>query len=734
MKIRVATILAVLSLNICVLIGEDRVEDKQWTLGQYYEPYELKIEPNAPGYALPLDIKDIVNFNEVSQIIDINSVSNLIRQNGFVIVEPGVYSDLFCHDFDTLYVMLKHFRIPALVTIDAGLYLYYSLLDEALIGIEDPDLRMRICDLKKQPFTVSKYASGAYVRGLDLMALLGSSEALKILTDEGDTEYEGYELQFGGLKNKFDAMSLTEWNANLYWSWLYSMQALLQKVPDKYPQFMRTQAWEQRQLHAGLASWTQLHDDKIRRPDPTEPKFPGVPIGVRTPPLPPSPPPPGYVEPIPLFWGRLLSLTRMTSKGLDDLGVLTPEARGRFSLLEELIQRSLKNADRQLSNEPTLSEDREFFKELASTLSKILPGAPEHGLATILAGDAMGLEQAIGDIDLIIVACPISDGKAKLAIGPVLSYYEFERPNRERLTDETWRLMLDSPAKPDRPRWYTPLFRPREDFLGLTRLTNNLFSEGTAHWSPDGKRIVFAGSEEEWTSDIYVMNADGTGKKNLTNNPGSYASPCWSPDGKKIAFQSYDARSRGQIYLMNADGTEHKRLTNNDAHNAGPCWSPDGKRIVFWSDRTGQGDIYIMKADGSEQNRLTYNPASDIYPCWSPDSKRIAFATDRDGKHINYEVYVINADGSEEKRLTNNPGNDRSPCWSPDGNKVAFVSDRDGNPEIYMMNADGSEQRRLTNNSANDENPCWSPDGRQIVFDSWIGISGFPEICIMNIK
>ena len=724
MKAIASIISLILSVSICATSCNDNDNDNdvdnvdkrpgRLTFTKYYEPYELNIQPNATGYKLPLDIKDIVNFHDVGRVIDINGVSNLIRQNGFAIVEPGVYSDLSCNDFDKLYHKLGRFNIPAFVTVDTGLYLYHAVLEEVLEGIEDPALRTRIYDLKNQPFTVGKYGRDAYVRGLDLMALLGSDEALKILTDEVNADYERHELE-------------VDWHANLYWSGLYSLRALLQELPKGYPEFMRTQAWGQRQLHAGLASWTQLHTDSIRQPYPTYARG-STPIAVTRPPV-KLRPPLGYVEPTLVFWGRLLSLTRMTSKGLDNLGVLMPEAHGRLSILEELIHRALEIAEMQLSNEPPSSEDREFFEKLESTLRKLLRGEQEQGLATILAGDAMGLEQAVGDIDLIIVACPTSDGKARLAIGPVLSYYEFKRPNRDRLTDETWRLMLDSPAKPDRPQWYNPLVSPREDFSGLTRLTNNLSDDKHPCWSPDGKKIAFVGKDRDSNRDIFVMNADGTGKKNLTNNPSGYWSLCWSPDGKKIAFQlgGYDKYA---IYVMNTDGSEQIRLTNNRANDGGSCWSPDGKRIVFWSDRNGQKEIYIMNADGSEEKRLTNNSAYDGSPCWSPDGKKIAFTSDRDKKHIE-QVYVINADGSEEKKLTNNFGYDGSPCWSPDGKEIAFLSTRDGNLAIYVMNADGSKKKRLTNNNVRYSSPCWSPDGKQIAFES--DIKG-AEICLMNLN
>jgi len=732
MKAGAVIVVLFLSVSICFVTCNDRevnsVEERPntRTFVKYYEPYEPNIQPNAPRYTLPLDIKDIVNFNDVGRVINLKGVSNLIRKNGFAILEPGIYSDLFYHDLDSLYSSLEEYKIPAFVTLDTGLYLYHTLLDEALKGIEDPHLRTRICDLKNQPFTVGKYGSGAYVRGIDLMALLGSCEATNILMDEGNAGYEHRELKPSKSKDEVYAFSHVNWHANLYWSWLYTLRALLNELPEGYPEFMRTQAWRRRQLHAGLASWIQLHDDTVRQPDPTEPRYP-IPIAATIHPLPPPPPPLGYVEPIPLFWGRLSSLARMTSKWLDNLGVLTPEARGRLSRLEELLHRTLEIADRQLSNEPPLSKDREFFEELTSTFRKMFPGVQEHGLATILAADEMGLEQAVGDIDLIIVACPTSDGKARLAVGPVLSYYEFKHPMSDRLSDQTWRLLLDSPQRPERPKWYAYLMQQSDDSSGLTRLTNNSVDDMSPCWSPDGKRIAFVGADRDWNIDIYVMNADGREKKNLTNKPAVYLFPSCSPNGTKIVFQS-GLYGKGEIYVMNADGSEQKRLTNNNTDDWQPCWSPDGKKIAFGSGKYGRREICVMNIDGSEQKRLTNNPADDSSPCWSPDGKKIVFVSERDG---NFEIYVMNADGSEQKRLTDNPAIELFPRWSPDGKKVAFVSERDGNFEIYVMNADGSEQRRLTDNNFKDMNPSWSPDGKQIVFDLTMGDS--PEIFIMDL-
>jgi len=100
MKARAGIIALVLSVSICILTCNDRGEDSadeksnKLPFAKYYEPCEVDIKPNAPCYKLPLDLKDIVNIRETSYLVEFNSISSLIRQNGFAIVEPEPYSPL----------------------------------------------------------------------------------------------------------------------------------------------------------------------------------------------------------------------------------------------------------------------------------------------------------------------------------------------------------------------------------------------------------------------------------------------------------------------------------------------------------------------------------------------------------------------------------------------------------------------------------------------------------------
>ncbi|MEA1905063.1 MAG: DUF3160 domain-containing protein, partial [Candidatus Hadarchaeota archaeon] len=165
-----------------------------------------------------------------------------------------------------------------------------------------------------RPFTWTVTATGrktrGFPRGLDVMAVFGSDRALEILEEEGDTEYENYYEQLDNLRGEFAALNEAEWNRNLYWSWLYTLKALLPECGEGYPTFMQIPAWQDKQLNTALASWAELRHDTILYA-----KQSYTPVEVSLPPT-----PPGYVEPVPEFYARAFSLTRMTTQGLTEMG------------------------------------------------------------------------------------------------------------------------------------------------------------------------------------------------------------------------------------------------------------------------------------------------------------------------------------------------------------------------------------------------------------------------------
>jgi len=308
------------------------------------------------------------------------------------------------------------------------------------------------------PFTFGTSALGGagryFPRGLDVMAVLGSSRALKILENEGDTEYDNYYEQLNSLQENFSSLNVTEWNRNLYFSWIYTLKALLNESNTLSPTFMQTTPWVDKQLHTSLASWTELRHDTIlyAKQSYTPMEATSIP--------PPEKPVVGYVEPVPEFYTRILALTKMTRTGLTDLDVLTATDIYRLEELESIIQTLIDISKDELENKELTDDDYEFIKNFGENLDGTLADVSDESKETTIIADVhtdtnsnQVLEEGVGYVDLIIVAYKVPDGRIIAGAGPVFSYYEFKHPMDNRLTDEQWKTMLEDGEEPERPDW-----------------------------------------------------------------------------------------------------------------------------------------------------------------------------------------------------------------------------------------------------------------------------------------
>src|SRR5207245_1157274 len=88
--------------------------------------------------------------------------------------------------------------------------------------------------------------------GLDVMSVLGSARATEIEDAYPQIYNAGKWPAFGTerakLSSEFAAVKPETWSSNLYWSWLHTLQALLEPAPEGYPSFMRGDAWRDKSL------------------------------------------------------------------------------------------------------------------------------------------------------------------------------------------------------------------------------------------------------------------------------------------------------------------------------------------------------------------------------------------------------------------------------------------------------------------------------------------------------
>ena len=304
-----------------------------------------------------------------------------------------------------------------------------------------------------------------FPRGLDVMTLLGSDRARALLTELGDDAYRGdgktvfsYDEALTKLKKEYAGLSDTDWNRNLYWSWLHALKPLLWEYGKGYQAFMATAAYRTKALNTALASWAQLRHDTIlyakqsyTMTAPTSAPVPQKPVA-------------GYVEPLPEFYARLLALARMTSKGLGEMKVLNDQAKFRLGQFEKTLERLLAITEKELADKELTEDDYRWIEHFGQHIESLAvppgPKGEQPAMKTTLAADVhtdqnsrQVLEEATGYVDLGVFVYRQPDGRLVIGAGPVLSYYEFKHPMADRLTDEKWRELLKGDKRPAPPEW-----------------------------------------------------------------------------------------------------------------------------------------------------------------------------------------------------------------------------------------------------------------------------------------
>lgn len=375
---------------------------------------------------------------------------------------------------------------------DAG----QALLDLRPVGIDPDAASVRIMGVR---FVVDSYIydqlrfpsvgdppfGRIYASPLDLVATFGSDLAYRIMDEEGyltgdwagmsltdpDTgeHWANYDDQLAELTAMIAARDPSDWAATVYDAWLYAFEPVWTRHGEAYPDLMRSEAWERKDLQTGLGSYTELKHDTVlyaKQSFAAQGDFEPVEY----------PEPRHWVEPNPVAFGRMRAVVGLLEDGLGARGLL-PAGGANADLLEALggfLGRLERLAADELAGRPISGEDNDWLGTIGSTmealwirssdpLEEIGEGFPNPDLDSAVVVDIMRttynvLEIGTGRFDSLYVLLPDDDGRFQVARGGVYSYYEFWRDaDQGRLTDEEWREMLDTDP-PERPPWQSPLF------------------------------------------------------------------------------------------------------------------------------------------------------------------------------------------------------------------------------------------------------------------------------------
>jgi len=338
------------------------------------------------------------------------------------------------------------------------------MFQELVFGRKDTIETMKYLG-KGKPFTMEVIPRvgpiRAFPRGLDILAVLGSKRALKILEKDGDTEYEYYYEQLNKLKEEFSSKSTEEWKQNLYWRWLYCLLPLLEeRREDNLPEFMQSTAWTDKELQTTLGSWAELRHDVILYA-----KQSYTPLAMGIPPKPELTY--GYVEPYPEVYARIEEMMKDLRTNLDRLGIAPEGVPEKLQSFENLLEKLKIISEKELGNKALTDEEYQLIWNIGSQLASMKRFSPEI-MQKITSGtderiDLIAdvhtdlntkqvLEEGVGSPFNIYVIIEDDKGR-RICRGAVFSYYEFKHPMEDRLTDEKWQGMQEKGERPDQPDW-----------------------------------------------------------------------------------------------------------------------------------------------------------------------------------------------------------------------------------------------------------------------------------------
>jgi hypothetical protein len=306
--------------------------------------------------------------------------------------------------------------------------------------------------------------------GLDVMFALGNNTVLPLLEEEL-TRYP-YAANLKACQQYVAELEPEFWHKNLYNLWLGAIRTLHsdQSTEQHLPQVMRTATWQRKQLQTQLASWAELRHNTVLYAKQSYSAQASCEY------------PAGFVEPYPELYARIKTFAEEAARRIDAANYSTSirdftDIKRRqidfFKQMAATLDQLETLARKELAAEPFTDDDQEWLKKVVDIRSRG-SGRPTytgwycqlyykggHRSAewdpTIIdvhtdPNTKEALHVGVGNCNYLIVAIDNEDDH-RIYVGPAYSYYEFQNPAEDRLTDQAWQQLLIDRQEPTRPAW-----------------------------------------------------------------------------------------------------------------------------------------------------------------------------------------------------------------------------------------------------------------------------------------
>lgn len=192
----------------------------------------------------------------------------------------------------------------------------------------------------------------------------------------------------------------------------------------------------------------------------------------------------------------------------------------------------------------------------------------------------------------------------------------------------------------------------------------------------------------------------------------------WMPDSRHIVYARSDLDFNSDIWLLDLEAEsvdEAINLTQHPDIDTAPRLSADGKVLVFLSDRAGQNwdyDVHRVYLDEALEDMRGYELASYFDEAAKAATKRKPLAsvdpssedaedTD-DSDDSDTEAMTFDAGDAwlRVRRVTSLPGSEGNLALTPGGERIVFSSSSDGDAKLHSVKYDGSERKTVLSGAA----------------------------------
>ena len=202
------------------------------------------------------------------------------------------------------------------------------------------------------------------------------------------------------------------------------------------------------------------------------------------------------------------------------------------------------------------------------------------------------------------------------------------------------------------------MMRVDRDGSNLKAISRPEEAAGDPDYSPDGRRLLYF-TDEPLPRDLFVRDTE-TGEVTALTSTKDFeeVSGRWGPDGRRIVFVGTEASegAEGDIWILDTETGDRHNVTNSA--NAGefhPDWSHDGTRLVYIKVENGRFAVAIHNLKSRMETVVADgNGYAVLDPHFSADDEFVTFTrTDFAEKAAGMPAIVkVSLDSGEETTIT----------------------------------------------------------------------------------